>query len=79
MKNCVHEYEQYKETQRELMRSKLDDEIFGNDCRHLHIKHDKKLVKRSCAGWICTDCNQIMDASSHWLSGEGNTTPRRCT
>lgn len=78
-KNCTDKYDKYCEIQKESLKSKLPELIFG-DCKHINIKWDKSRYEGGSKGfWICTGCNEIlgrnnlvMEANGGWVTKNEN-------
>lgn len=68
--NCIYEYNQYCDAQKELLRSKLPEIVFCN-CKHTHVKWDKNRYEGGSTGfWICIDCNEIV-GKNYWIKKGG--------
>lgn len=59
-KGCTDRYDTYCETQKDSLKSKLPELIFGV-CKHTNIKWDKSRYEGGSKGfWVCTNCNEIL-------------------
>jgi ribosomal protein L37AE/L43A len=75
-KSCADKYSNYCETQKELLRSKIPELIFG-DCKHTNIKWDKNRYEdRSKGFWVCTNCNEILRRNSWVMETNGGWVSR---
>jgi hypothetical protein len=67
VKNCIGRYDRYCDTQKNLLRSKLPELVFGN-CKHLDVEWDKNRYEECSKGfWICICCNEIM-RRNNWVT-----------
>ena len=78
-KSCTDKYGSYCEIQKNLLKSKLQECVFGV-CKHANIEWDKNRYEGGSKGfWVCADCNEIlgrnnlvMETNGGWVTKNEN-------
>lgn len=70
-RNCVDGYNQFCEIQKELLRAKLPELVFGN-CKHTNVEWDKNRYegRESTGFWVCAECNEVV-GKNYWIKKGG--------